>query len=266
MVSHLIWASNHYKFNIMKYIFFIILCFSAITSNAQTTFITGGRITYERKYAQHTLMESMQSDEGMDAAWTEELKKFFPKLVADNFVMDFNENQTYYRILKENPDNKYMVFGFKPNESDLIIQNLTNETTLMKKSLFENEYFVKDSLPKYEWKITNELRDIAGFECKKAVTKICDSVVVVAFYTDQIMVKGGPESFNGLPGMILGLAIPRLSETIYATKLELVTPEIFAPAPGKSKVVNRNQIMVDMKKGLDNWGKFGKVLVWSASL
>ncbi len=250
----------------MKYIFFIILGLIVISANSQTNFITSGRISYERKLAQHTLMESLQSEEGMDDAWTVELKKVFPKMVTDNFVMDFNENQTYYRMLKENPDNKYMVFGFKPNESDLVIQNLVEASTLMKKALFENEYFVKDSLPKYEWKITGELRDIAGFECKKAVTKICDSVVVVAFFTDQIMVKGGPENFNGLPGMILGLAIPRLSETIYATKLELVTPEIPAPAPGKSKVVKRSQIMVDMKKGLDNWGKFGKVLVWSASL
>jgi GLPGLI family protein len=250
----------------MKYIFLMILGITAIASNAQTTFITKGKISFERKFAQHTLMESLQSEEGMDASMVEEFKKIFPKIVTDNFVMDFNENQTHYRMLKENPDNKYMVFGFKPEESDLIIQNLTNETTLMKKSLFENEYYIKDSLPKYEWKITNELRDIAGFECKKAITKICDSVVVVAFYTDQIMVKGGPESFNGLPGMILGLAIPRLSETIYATKLELITTEIPTPAQGKSKVVKRNQVMADMKKGLDNWGKFGKVLVWSASL
>ena len=223
----------------MKYLFLLILGCTTIASKAQTSFITSGRISYERKFAQFTLMESIQSEEGMDAAWAEELKKFFPKMVTDNFVLDFNENQTHYRILKENPDNKYMVFGFKPEESDLIIQNLGDETILMKKSFFENEYFVKDSLPKFEWKITNELRDIAGFECKKAITKICDSVVVVAFYTDQIMVKGGPE---------------------------LDAPVIPTPVPGKAKVVKRNQIMVDMKKGLDNWGKFGKVLVWSASL
>jgi GLPGLI family protein len=35
----------------------------------------------------------------------------------------------------------------------------------------------------YQWRITDETRTIAGFECKKAVTKICDSVYVVAFYT-----------------------------------------------------------------------------------
>jgi GLPGLI family protein len=131
---------------------------------------------------------------------------------------------------------------------------------------FKNIDMIKDTLPKYEWKITGELRDIAGFECKKAVTKICDSVFVVAFYTDQIMVKGGPESFNGLPGMILGLAIPRLSETIYATKLELITTEIPTPPQGRSKVVKKSQVMADLKKGLDNWGKFGKVIVWSTSL
>ncbi len=250
----------------MKYIFFLLTGLFTTASNAQTTFITSGKISYERKIAQHTLMESIQSEEGMDAAWAEELKKLFPKFVNDYFVLDFNESKTIYKLEKENTDNKYMIFGAKPAETDLILQDFSTEATLMKKSLFENEYFVKDSMPKYEWKITNELRDIAGFECKKAVTKICDSVVVVAFYTDQIIVKGGPESFNGLPGMILGLAIPRLSETIYATKLELVTNDIVTPVPGKAKVVKHNQIMVDMKKGLDNWGKFGKVLVWSASL
>jgi GLPGLI family protein len=30
-----------------------------------------------------------------------------------------------------------------------------------------------------------------------------DSVFIVAFYTDQIVTSGGPESFNELPGMIL---------------------------------------------------------------
>ena len=66
--------------------------------------------------------------------------------------------------------------------------------------------------------------------------------------------------------MILGLAIPRLSETIYATKLELTSPEIPIPAQGRSKVVKRNQITADLKKGRDNWGKFGKVIVWAANL
>ena len=50
---------------------------------------------------------------------------------------------------------------------------------------------------------------------------VMDSIVVIAFYTDEILTSGGPESFNGLPGMIMGLAIPRLHTTWYATKLAL---------------------------------------------
>ena len=136
----------------------------------------------------------------------------------------------------------------------------------MKKSLFEKEYFIKDSLTKYEWKITGEIRDIAGFECKKALTKINDSVVVVAFYTDQILVKGGPENFNGLPGMILGLAVPRLALTLFATKLELVSPSLTPKLPTKPKYVKHSQITQDVEKGLKTWGKEGKAIAWLVNL
>ena len=46
-----------------------------------------------------------------------------------------------------------------------------------------------------------------------------DSVYVFAFYTDEITISGGPCSINGLPGMILGLTIPRLYTSYLATKV-----------------------------------------------
>jgi hypothetical protein len=57
-----------------------------------------------------------------------------------------------------------------------------------------------------------------------------------------------------------------LSETIYATKLELISPEIPIPTQGKSKVVKRNQISFDLKKGIEQWGRFGKVILWASNL
>ena len=249
----------------MKYIFLVIFGVASITLNAQTTFISSGKISFERKLGQHTLVESLKSDQNDGDFWIDEMKKMTPKVITDNFVLEFDANHSIYKLEKENADNKYMVGGFKPVESDYTFQNLNEEWIFLRKTIFENEYMVKDSLPKYQWKISGELRDIAGFECKKAVTKICDSVVVVAFYTDQIIVKSGPESFNGLPGMILGLAIPRLSESIYATKLELSNPIIPNPIPAK-KIIKRSQVSAELNKGLAQWGKFGKVIVWAASL
>jgi GLPGLI family protein len=104
--------------------------------------------------------------------------------------------------------------------------------------------------------------------CRKAITKIGDSVVVVAFYTDEVLVKGGPFNFNGLPGMILGIAVPRLHMTIFATKLESANkmPTINFPQENKPKFVTRKKVQADIDKGVNDWGKFANLLRWNSIL
>ncbi len=240
-----------------------IFCLSiCLLANAQTQFITKGRIEYERKLNQFKPFEENESEN----EWMKELMKTMPRLVTDVYELRFNETKSIYKLAKENTDNKYM-WGTKPSETDNVVNDLAGNSVTAQREIFENTYVIKDSLRNLEWKITSETREIAGFECKKAVTKICDSVVVVAFYTDQISVSAGPESFGGLPGMILGLAIPRLYTTWFATKLELIepTPAQLAPAQ-KGKKVNWNQLYTELKKGMKEWGKEGHRRIWAASL
>lgn len=240
-----------------------IFCLSiCILANAQTQFITKGRIEYERKLNQFKPFEENESEN----EWMKELMKTMPRLVTDVYELRFNETKSIYKLAKENTDNKYM-WGTKPSETDNVVNDLAGNTVTAQREIFENTYVIKDSLRNLEWKITSETRDIAGFECKKAVTKICDSVVVVAFYTDQISVSAGPESFGGLPGMILGLAIPRLYTTWFATKLELIepTPAQLSPVQ-KGKKVNWSQLYTELKKGMKDWGKEGHRRIWTASL
>lgn len=240
-----------------------IFCLSiCLLANSQTQFITKGRIEYERKLNQFKPFEENESDN----EWMKELMKTMPRLVTDVYELRFNETKSIYKLAKENTDNKYM-WGTKPSETDNVVNDITGNTVTAQREIFENTYVIKDSLRNLEWKITSETRDIAGFECKKAVTKICDSVVVVAFYTDQISVSAGPESFGGLPGMILGLAIPRLYTTWFATKLELIEPTSAQLAPiQKGKKVNWNQLYTELKKGMKDWGKEGHRRIWTASL
>ena len=240
-----------------------IFCLSiCLLANAQTQFITKGRIEYERKLNQFKPFEENESEN----EWMKELMKTMPRLVTDVYELRFNETKSIYKLAKENADNKYM-WGTKPSETDNVVNDLAGNSVTAQREIFENTYVIKDSLRNLEWKITSETRDIAGFECKKAVTKICDSVVVVAFYTDQISVSSGPESFGGLPGMILGLAIPRLYTTWFATKLELIepTPAQLTPTQ-KGKKVNWNQLYTELKKGMKEWGKEGHRRIWAASL
>jgi GLPGLI family protein len=246
----------------MKKAFIILVCFISIRSHSQTQFITKGRIVYEKKTNQHKPLE----EEGNDNEWWKEMMKSFPKIVTDQYELRFNASRSVYKLDKENTENKYM-WGLKPNESDNSISDFSNQTSSIQREIFENTYLIKDSLRNLEWRITQETREIAGFECKKAVSKICDSVVVVAFYTDQIPVSAGPENFGGLPGMIMGLAIPRMYTTWFAIKLELSEPSLQQLNPvQKGKKVNWMQLNAELKKGMKEWGKNGHRLMWGFSL
>lgn len=240
-----------------------IIFLSILTAGfSQQQFIQSGKITYERKLGQFTLMESIEQD-GENMFW-EEMKKVLPRIVTDYYVLDFNAQSSLYKLEKENTDNKYFMPSLKPIDDAYTVQDFSSQMLTMKTAVFESKYLVKDSLPKYQWKITGEVRQIAGFDCKKAITKIADSVVVVAFYTDEILVKGGPESFNGLPGMIMGIAVPRLSLTLFATKIELNnagTP-LNIPIEKKPNYVRRKEVVSEVATGTKQWGKQSNVLQW----
>ncbi|HLD52163.1 MAG TPA: GLPGLI family protein [Sediminibacterium sp.] len=245
-----------------KTIAIIAILFVSVQLNAQVQFINSGKIEFEKKINQHAPI--LDEPENL---WTAEMLKQMPKFVSDTYELKFTNNKSVYKLAKENPTNRYMMWGSKPVDTDAIIQDLQNANTSAQKEIFENTYVIKDSIRNLEWKIADETREIAGFECRKAVTKICDSVYVVAFYTDQIPVSAGPESFGGLPGMILGLAVPRLYTTWFATKVELTepTPADLNPKQ-KGKQVTRAQLTAELSKGLKDWGKDGARRMWVAQL
>ena len=119
----------------------------------------------------------------------------------------------------------------------------------MQKNVWGSGFNVEDSIPALQWKlIPNENRIIAGFNCRKAVAKMFDSVYVFAFYTDEITISGGPCSINGLPGMILGITIPRLFTSWIATKVIVngVNESMIKPVS-----VKKNYSMKSLRSTLD---------------
>ena len=127
---------------------------------------------------------------------------------------------------------------------------------------------LSDSIRKIDWRITNETRDIAGFECRKAVGRILDSVYIIAFYTDQITVSGGPLSYCNLPGMILGVAIPRTNLTLFATKIQLleVGPDKLTVPTGKLKKTDYKTLATTLQKAISTWGRYGRKYIINSLL
>ena len=248
----------------MKHLLLVICITASLYSSGQTNFLSQGKITFERRVSQFNINKQADGEENF---WDEEMKKLMSKVLVDEFILEFTADKSFFKLGKENSANKYM-WGLellKPNDKNYVLQDFTIGNTTMIRSIFENNYNLSDSIKKFELKISGEVREIAGFECKKAITKICDSVVVVAFYTDQITTPGGPENFNGLPGMILGLAIPRLASTWFATKVENISITIPQPV-SKSKKVIWVDINKEVSKAPNSWGKNAASLKWMANL
>ena len=200
-----------------------------------------------------------------DDSWSAEFKKNIPQFKTTYFDLFFTENKTFYKPGRENTDNNRL--WEQPAENNIVYTDLEKRSAVSQKNVFEKTFLIQYSTRTIQWKITDEKRTIAGFECRKAVTKICDSVYVVAFYTDQIAVSSGPESFGGLPGLILGLAVPRLYTTWFATKLELVEPTATQLNPTqKGKKVNWNQLYAELNQGLKRWGKEAEKRLWIVSM
>jgi GLPGLI family protein len=244
----------------MKKLSLLIILSVTITSlMAQARFVQAGKIEFERKINVHRQVDP--SDEEGD--WFKEFIKQQPKFHTTYFDLYFNGSKTMYKPGRETDDNRKQLWFIGPSKDNLVATDMETGYQKSMKTIFEATYLLQDTSRRLDWKLENEIRTIAGFDCRKAVARICDSVYVVAFYTEEILVNGGPESFNGLPGMILGIAIPRLYTTWYATKLELMEPAAKdLDFNAKGKKVTEKDLEATLQKSLKDWGKQAAKNIW----
>lgn len=237
-----------------------LICLIAMAGSlsAQAIFISNGEIEFERKINVHRQFET-DEEEG---DFFKEFVKRQPRFNDAYFNLSFTTERAIYKPGKQT-DSKAEPWMLGPAKENIVLTDFPGRTYTSRRKIFEETFIVADSLNSIQWKISNEFRQIAGFECRKAVGIISDSVYVVAFYAEEIPVSGGPESFGGLPGMILGLAVPRLYSTWFATKVTLNNPpsSIFT-VNGKGKKISAGEMAPMLKSTFKDWGKRGDKFVW----
>ncbi len=251
-----------------------IICLTICTllfffnANSQQAFIATGKIEYEKKVNVYkSLEDQMNGEDAQNTAWIDQMKKMSPEYAISYFNLSFTDSQTLYRPGKEYTGQKVNDWMKGPATENVVFTDISKGKTLSQKQVFENNFIIDDSIRKAPWKITNDTRVIAGIECRKATTIIMDSIFVFAFYSDQILCSGGPESFNNLPGMILGIAIPRLHTTWFATKIETTAPTTAdMAAPSKGKKTTSKQLLDQLQSSMKDWGKWAQRAQWAIFL
>ncbi len=192
---------------------FALLLLVAPVTKAQQ-FINKGSIEFE---VTTNVKKTMGNESYLD-----ELKATMPTFKTAYYKYIFADNKSIYKFDHyDEKKAKMPEFLTRGEDDNNWYTNFTAGEFIKQKSMWGTLLNLKDSIVKIDWKISNESRMIAGFNCRKAVGKILDSVYVFAFYTDEITISGGPCTINGLPGMIMGVTIPRLYVSMLATKLSV---------------------------------------------
>uniref|UniRef100_UPI00404AFC6D GLPGLI family protein n=1 Tax=Gelidibacter sp. TaxID=2018083 RepID=UPI00404AFC6D len=201
----------------------------------------------------------------------ERMKSMFEK----TYVLTFNRSESIYKEQEklDTPGaggNRWggMMGSFTAGSQ---YKNVKDNVLLQDQEFFGKQFLIKDSLPKLEWKMENESKQIGQYMCFKATavkkvdemdfssmrrrnrdndaekkkdttktTNVMDEIevpkeiIVTAWYTPQIPVNQGPGEYWGLPGLILEVNADRT--TILCSKI-VINPgekeEIKAPEKGK---------------------------------
>jgi GLPGLI family protein len=204
--------------NIIIVFFFSVMC----SASAQPTrYLTIGSIEYDKSVNTYAILKKVigPNATGINKTVLEQTFKQ-PHFQILKSKLIFNSNKTLFTpVLDENGSiEAYNRLPLVKQRNSIFI-DFGKNTSVIQKSSPNGDFLVTDSIRKINWKITSELREIAGYVCRRANAIILDSVYVVAFYTTEIHVSGGPESFSGLPGMILEVVLPHDNVTWIATKV-----------------------------------------------
>jgi GLPGLI family protein len=222
----------------------IILLNSNIARSQSLQFDGPFNIEYERTVNTYAIIKKL-------------LGKTPVALDAEKFEV-YKKTQPQFRVLKSTLSYKNGKSIFVPAVADISVRPLFNipfaeqqntvytdhsdKRIVSKKDLSGDFLLLTDTMRNIRWKITDETREVMGYQCRRANALVLDSVYVVAFYTDDIHVSGGPELFSGLPGMILELALPHDNVIWKASKITFTEPATDIAPPKKGRVVNYKQL------------------------
>lgn len=248
-----------------KYLYIVvaILGWAQVAKAQNNDFIKSGHIVYERKsQMQKAIQEFVNLHPYMKNQSTEIMSMYnnkYKPFQITTYDLYFTNDKSFYGPQEKQPDThqEYDRMFDLPGQDNKVFTDYATNKRLSTKTIFGNVLNITDSVEKIKWRITDETREIAGFDCRRANGLIHDSVYVVAFYTTQIQPSMGPESFYGLPGMILGLSMPYLHSTWFATQVFPTVDQTKITETQinkKNKTVNEKEFQSTIKTIANNMG------------
>ncbi|HEX2684478.1 MAG TPA: GLPGLI family protein [Ferruginibacter sp.] len=221
----------------------VLLCIQ--TAVAQ---VKEGKITYEQKVDMHRRIPEDN----------QQMRSMVPPFRTAKYELLFGDNQSLFKAVEEEPDlteenNGGVVIRIGGGADNEYYKNFTTKRAVESREMMQEIYLVDDSLRSITWKLEEgETKTILGYTCKKATGKTERGSEIVAWYAEEIPVAAGPDQFNGLPGMILGIDANKGEIVFTAVSLDKKADIKKIKAPTKGKKMTNAEFVAKQKELFGN--------------
>ncbi|MEX1193015.1 MAG: GLPGLI family protein [Brumimicrobium sp.] len=228
-----------------------VLC-TIITFSLSAQMMSSGKIIYERR----TNLEKRFDEDEVNSWMSGGIKE--PKI--DEFELRFTDSTALFKpILPEVPDEREWATMLNTS-----YQNLNSKRLFQEFSFWGTKVYMEDTIKSRKWIMTDQKRMIAGYECRQAMWEANDSTRIYAWYADELMASVGPETFNGLPGVILGLALEDGGVVYFAKKVENTKQleiEEALPKAKKKDLYSKDKLSQLIAERFAEWGQVDRILM-----
>ena len=282
----------------MKNLIYFALILVFVTSNAQKDF--QGMAVYESKTSTADFKKRFEGNKDITPEMAKMIEDRMKKMSEKTFVLNFDKNASIYKEEEKldapgSSGGGMRMMASMTGGGGTFYKNVKNKTYLVDKEFMGKEFLVKDSLQTLKWKMESETREIGGYMCMKATAtrpasksdfrnfrpkekkegektddkkttfmtdvELPKDINITAWYTPEIPVNQGPESYWGLPGLILEVNDGKT--TIICSKVVMnIKEKAEIKAPTKGKEISQKEydevVTAKMKEMMEmNGGKPG---------
>ena len=141
-----------------------------------------GMAVYESKTSTADFMKGMSGNREMTPEMQKQIEERMKKMFERTFILNFDKTASIYK-----EEEKLDAPGGQQQGGRMMMsmmggggthyKNAKNKQYVVDKEFFGKEFLIKDSLPKYEWKLEGESKQIGNYTCFKAtaVVKVSES-------------------------------------------------------------------------------------------
>jgi GLPGLI family protein len=200
----------------MKKILLPLILLISIAAQAQKT---EGTVSFQQKMNLHRSMPNMD----------ENMKAMIPEYRTSEYQLAFTAAASLYKEVEsdeEETDRNGNVRMTMRRPKGEVYYNLKDKKRIELREMMDKKHHIEGEMKTTAWKITDETKMIQGLPCMKATFEDTTGrkKQIEAWFTPAIPYSIGPESYGGLPGMILEVTVNEGDMVFIATKIEYKTP------------------------------------------